>query len=91
VSGSDDGAVDQDVVDAEARRLLERYQRKIMEVEERVEGLGVRKGGSERRSGRRRSSRLADGVASEGQKDVLRRRWRQVGEIVKEVLGELGG
>jgi hypothetical protein len=77
ISGSDDGSAEQHSVNTYLRKLLERYQREIIENEEAVEGLVVK-----------RSLRGAAGV-SEAQKETLRRRWRQVGAMVKGVLGEL--
>ncbi|KAF2488857.1 SET domain-containing protein [Lophium mytilinum] len=63
VSGADDGAVDQAVIDTHLRKLLEEYQRVVMQAEEEVDALDV-------------------GVEVE-QKEMLARRWKQVGAIVQ--------
>jgi hypothetical protein len=74
VGGTDEGAVEQEKVDRYLLGLLVKYERKVMQVLEEVEGLGVE----------------GDDVRRE-QRDVLGRRWKQIGRIVRGAVEKLGG
>jgi len=77
VGGTDEGVgPDQQKVDRYLAGLLVKYERQIMEIVEEVEGVDVE--GEE-------------GVKRKEQKDVLWRRWKQIGDIVRGAVKALDG
>jgi hypothetical protein len=86
VSGMDDGAAEQHIVNKYLANLLRKYQRQIMQALEDVEALEV----ETRKPSALNGKELRERVAPE-HKDTLRRRWEQVREIVDGVVRALGG
>ncbi|KAF2034547.1 SET domain-containing protein [Setomelanomma holmii] len=90
VGGDDDGSKEQYRVNEYLVQILTKYSRQIIEILEEVHALEV-EGVDSKRAARRSSRNIKDGkeaIRSE-QKDVLIRRWKQIGDLVNSAIGNL--
>lgn len=92
--GGDEGETDQGIVNLHLKKHLEDYSRNIIAIEEDIEALVVgdiqdEKSTSTLKRRRKSTTAILNADVTAEQKDILLRRWKQVRDIVNELLKDL--